>query len=310
MSNSTTKDPVQLFADHRSLLFAVAYEMLGSAADAEDVVQEVWVRWADALTNFNARAQTDPHPAEPNAKAESIRHPRAFLVQITTRLALNRLRTLARQREDYIGPWLPEPLLSVPDVVDDVLLAESISLAMLVVLESLAPPERAVFVLREVFGYDYDEIAAAVDRTPAAVRQIAHRARGHVQARRPRFEANPETVTAVMAGFQQALFSGDIQGLMDLMAPDVVLLADGGGKRKAARRPILGAVKVAHFLLGVSKKAGGEVRVDRVQVNGAAAWAVYLGGEIYGVVQLVVGDGLIEQVLLVVNPDKLTAFSV
>jgi RNA polymerase sigma-70 factor (ECF subfamily) len=239
--------------------------------------------------------------------ADPIRHPRAYLVRIATRLALNRLRTLARQREDYVGPWLPEPVRTVPDVVDDVLLSESVSLAMLVVLESLAPSERAVFVLREVFGYDFGEIAAAVDRTPAAVRQIAHRAREHVQARRPRYDTDPRTVQVVMASFQRTLFSGDIQGLMDLMAPDVVLLNDGGGKRKAARRPVVGASNVAHFLVGIGQKAAGELRIDEVLVNGARAWSIYLDGEIYGVTQLVVHDGRIAQLFMVANPDKLTA---
>ena len=287
-------DTERHFTAHRSLLFTVAYEMLGSAADAEDVVQEVWVRWSAAQS-----AAGEPGTDE-------IVHPRAYLVRITTRLALNRMRTTARRREDYIGPWLPEPVLTVPDVLDDVVLAESVSMAMLVLLESLAPPERAVFVLREVFGYDYDEIAVAVEKTPAAVRQIAHRARGHVQARRPRFDPDPQVVREVMAGFERSLVSGDVQGLMDLMAPDVVLLSDGGGKRQAARNPVLGASNVARFMVGIAGKAGPDTAMEVVQVNGAPAWRITTGGALYGVFQLVIADGLVRQLLLVANPDKLT----
>ncbi|WP_111766464.1 RNA polymerase sigma-70 factor [Nakamurella deserti] len=285
------------FTEHRSLLFTVAYEMLGSAADAEDVVQEVWVRWSAAHADAGATG------------ADEIVHPRAYLVRITTRLALNRMRTTARRREDYIGPWLPEPLLTVPDVLDDVVLAESVSMALLVVLESLAPPERAVFVLREVFGYDYDEIAAAVDKSPAAVRQIAHRARAHVQARRPRFDTDPQVVRQVMTGFQQSLHTGDVQGLMDLMAPEVVLLSDGGGKRQAARNPVVGPWNVARFMVGIAGKADPDTVLEVVQVNGAPAWRITTGAALYGVFQLVVADGLIRQLLLVANPDKLSGLS-
>lgn len=279
-------DAARLFSAHRALLFTVAYEMTGSAADAEDVVQEVYLRWSEVTV-------------------ADIDHPRAYLVRITTRLALNRLRTVARQREEYVGPWLPEPVLTVPDVLDDVVLAESVSLALLVVLESLAPAERAVFVLREVFGYDYDEIGAAVTRSPAAVRQIAHRARAHVQARRPRFDPDPQAVAAVTAGFQRSLVAGDVQGLMDVMAPDVVLLSDGGGRRQAARRPVRGAWNVARFLAGIAGKADPDTTMEAVLVNGAPGWRISTGGALYGVFQLVVTDGMVGQLLLVANPDKL-----
>ena len=164
-------DGTDEFVAHRNLLFTVAYEMLGSAADAEDVLQETWLRWA-ARNELSDQAE--------------VREPRAYLVRITTRLALNRIRTLSRRRESYVGPWLPEPLLTSPDVAEDVELADSVSTAMLLVLETLTPTERAVFVLREVFDLPYDEIAAAVDKSAPAVRQIAHRARSHVEARRPR----------------------------------------------------------------------------------------------------------------------------
>ena len=195
--------------------------MLGSAADAEDVLQETWLRWADV-------------------DHDEVRDERAYLVRIATRLSLNRLRTLARQRETYVGPWLPEPLLTTPDVAEDVELADSVSTAMLVVLETLTPTERAVFVLREVFDVGYDEIAAAVDKSPAAVRQIAHRARNHVEARQPREQVSARQREAILDRFVLAVKSGDLQTLMDVLAPDVVLITDGGGVKQAALRPILG----------------------------------------------------------------------
>ena len=217
------------FVTHRSLLFTVAYEMLGSAADAEDVVQETWVRWA-------------------GVDQAEVREPRAYLVRIVTRQALNRLRTLARRREEYVGEWLPEPLLTVPDVAQDVELAESVSIAMLTVLETLGPVERAVFVLREVFDTPYDEIAEAVGKSAAAVRQIAHRAREHVIARRPRMSVSRAEQEAAVERFRAALTTGDLQGLLDVLAPDVVWVADGGGVVPAAIRPLSGPKTVARQL--------------------------------------------------------------
>jgi RNA polymerase sigma-70 factor (ECF subfamily) len=210
-----TDDP---FLAHRSLLFTVAYEMLGSAADAEDVVQETWLRWAHLGDDAHAE----------------VRDPRAYLVRIVTRQALNRLRTLARRREEYVGEWLPEPLLTSPDVAEDVELAESVSFAMLTVLETLRPLERAVFVLREVFRTPYEEIAEAVGRTPAAVRQIAVRAGQHVAARRPRVQVSRAEQEAVVQRFLAAVRGGDLQGLLDVLAPDVVVVSDGGGVVAAA----------------------------------------------------------------------------
>ena len=195
--------------------------VLGSAADAEDVVQETWLRWADIGV----------------AARDEVRDPRAYLVRMVTRQALNRLRTLSRQREDYVGEWLPEPLLTSPDVAEDVELAESVSIAMLTVLETLGPAERAVFVLREVFDVPHDQIAEAVGKSSAAVRQIAHRARQHVAARRPRMEVSRTEQQQVVERFLAALTTGDVQGLMDVLAPDVVLVADGGGLAPAVRRP-------------------------------------------------------------------------
>ena len=273
------------FLTHRSLLFTVAYEMLGSAADAEDVVQETWLRWADA-------------------DQAGVRDPRAYLVRIVTRQALNRLRTLARRREEYVGEWLPEPVLTSPDVADDVVLAESISMAMLTVLETLGPTERAVFVLREVFETPYEEIAEAVGKTPAAVRQISHRARDHVAARRPRMQVSPAEQQAVVERFLAALDSGDIQDLLGLLAPDVVAISDGGGLAPAARRPIEGADMVAGFLSRFGTVAPG-AEVGVVWLNGAPAVRIDLGGELLAAVGLGIDGGRITRIFGIVNPHKL-----
>jgi RNA polymerase sigma-70 factor, ECF subfamily len=278
-----TDDP---FVTHRSLLFTVAYEMLGSAADAEDVVQETWLRWADV------------------DRAE-VRNPRAYLVRIVTRQALNRLRTLARRREEYIGEWLPEPLPTSPDVAEDVELAESVSIAMLTVLETLGPAERAVFVLREVFDAPYDEIAEAVGKSPAAVRQIAHRARDHVAARQPRMQVDRAEQQATVERFLAALQTGDVQGLLDVLAPDVVVVADGGGVVAAARRPIEGAEAVARLLAKFAQVAP-RARVDTVWLNGAPAARIDPAGELNTAVTFVVEDGRITRIYAIRNPHKLT----
>ena len=278
------------FVAHRSLLFTVAYEMLGSAADAEDVVQETWLRWA-------ARSeQSDP---------EEIRHPRAYLVRAVTRQALNRLRTMARRKEEYVGEWLPEPLLTGPDVAADVELAESVSLAMLTVLETLTPTERAVFVLREVFDVPYAEIATAVERSPAAVRQIAHRAREHVAARRPRVRVSRQEQRAVAERFTRAVQTGDLDGLLRVLAPDVVLVADGGGLRSAVRRPLEGADRIVAFFGSVAAKGAWELASQVVWVNGAPAVRLDLDGELDTVMSLVVQDDRVTRILAVRNPEKL-----
>jgi RNA polymerase sigma-70 factor (ECF subfamily) len=278
-----TDDP---FVTHRGLLFTVAYEMLGSAADAEDVVQETWLRWADV-------------------DQSQVREPRAYLVRIVTRQALNRLRTLARQREEYVGSWLPEPLLTSPDVAEDVELAESVSIAMLTVLETLGPAERAVFVLRDVFDAPYDEIAEAVGKTPAAARQIAHRARAHVAARRPRMEVSRAQQQAVVERFLAALTSGDLQGLMDVLAPDIVLVADGGGMAPAVRHPVQGQKQVATLLNGFARFAPG-AQVATLWLNGGLAAWIDPGGEFNTAVSLAVEDGRITRIYAVRNPHKLT----
>ncbi|MFC0223320.1 RNA polymerase sigma factor SigJ [Nocardioides zeicaulis] len=263
--------------------------MLGSAADAEDVLQEVWLRWADRVEQ---------------AAVEEVRDPRAYLVRMTTRLALNRLRTLARRREDYVGTWLPEPVLTAPDVADDVELADSVSTAMLLVLETLPPTERAVFVLREVFDVPYDEIAAAVEKSEAAVRQIASRARGHVAERRPRSSVSTAERDAVIERFRAATDGGDLQALMDVLAPDVVLMTDGGGKVKAALNPIFGRDKVLRFLTAVTPDA---LDLVPIWLNGSPAIQFVVAGQRDGVGTMLVEDGVVTRLYLVRNPDKLGA---
>ena len=270
----------------RPLLFTVAYEMLEVSADAEDVVQEAWLRWS----------RVDP---------ATVRDPRAYLVRIVIRLSLNRFRTVSRQRETYVGPWLPEPLLTVKDVADDVELADSVSTAMLLVLQTLTPVERAVFVLREVFDVPYDEIAEGVDRTPAAVRQIAHRAREHVAARRPRQRVDRSEHAAVLERFRVAADTGDLQALIDVLSPDVLLVTDGGGVRKAALRPILGRDKVLRFLEAVTPQ---DVEVElRVElVGGQPGLVAMIDGVVDSVITIDAVDGVVASLYFVRNPDKLT----
>ncbi|WP_229905253.1 RNA polymerase sigma-70 factor [Lentzea cavernae] len=274
------------FVSHRNLLFTIAYEMLGSAADAEDVLQETWLRWAGV-----DHGTVDNH--------------RAYLVRIVTRQALGRLRTLGRRKESYVGSWLPEPLLTTPDVAEDVELADSVSMAVMLVLETLTPTERAVFVLREVFDVDYDEIATAVGKNPAAVRQIAHRARSHVAARRPREVVTQAASREALAAFRRATETGDLQALLDLLAPDVVFLGDGGGVKQAVPRPVVGASKVARMLLGGLLKVSGW-EMEPAQVNGCPALVVRFGGELDTVIAVRVENGRISGLYAVRNPAKLS----
>jgi RNA polymerase sigma-70 factor (ECF subfamily) len=280
-------DPTAAFVAHRNLLFTVAYEMLGSAADAEDVLQETWLRWM----------QVD---------VSQVRDERAYLVRMTTRRALDRLRTVRRRREVYVGPWLPEPLLTAPDVAEDAELAESLSMALMLVLETLSPTERAVFVLREAFDVGYDEIAAAVGKSPAAVRQIAHRARRHVEARRPREAVSPTEARAAVESFRHAVETRDLQGLLDVLAPEVVLVSDGGGVKQAAPRPITGAAKTARFVLGALGRAQVTFTGEPTVVNGNPALLLRVDGEVDGVLALQVEDGRISGLYYVRNPQKLT----
>ena len=273
------------FVAHRSLLFTVAYEMLGSRADAEDVLQEAWLRWADV-------------------DHSQVRDPRAYLIRVVTRQALNQMRKLYRRREDYIGEWLPEPLLTSPDVAEDVELAESVSIAMLTVLETLGPTERAVFVLREVFEMPYGEIAQAIGKSAVTVRQIARRAREHVAARRPRVRVTRSEQQAVLERFLVALRTGQLQELMEMLAPDVVFIADGGGLRTAARAPIRG-VELVTKLLARAHQVVARLETTTVWLNGAPAGRIELDGE-PAAVSLVLENGQITRIYVVVNPQKLT----
>ncbi|AJF63403.1 RNA polymerase sigma24 factor [Streptomyces vietnamensis] len=276
-------DVTEAFVAHRRLLFTVAYEMLGSAADAEDVLQETWLKWV-------------------GVDLGTVRDRRAYLVRITTRQALTHLRTLGRRKESYLGPWLPEPLLTAPDVAEDAELADSVSMAMLLVLETLTPTERAVFVLREVFDLAYDEIAEAVGKTPAAVRQIAHRARAHVAARRPRGVASAAETRRTVEAFRRAVETGDLQRLLDVLAPDVVLLTDGGGVVRAALEPVVGAEQVA----GLLGRLAATTVLQPARVNGDPALIVRRDGEIDTVLALRIDEGLITGLYAVRNPEKLS----
>jgi RNA polymerase sigma-70 factor (ECF subfamily) len=281
-------DPAtEAFVAYRNLLFTVAYEMLGSAADAEDVLQETWLRWA-------------------GVDLGTVRDQRAYLVRITTRQALGRLRTLGRRKESYVGPWLPEPLLTAPDVAEDIELADSVSMAMLLVLETLTPNERAVFVLREVFDLAYDEIAEAVGKSPAAVRQIAHRARAHVAARRPRGVVSAAETRDALEAFQRAAETGDLQSLLDILAPDVVFLGDGGGVVQAVLAPVVGADKVARLLAIGLDRIAGAASLQPTQVNGFPALIIRFDGAIDTVIAVRIDDGLITGLYAVRNPEKLS----
>ncbi|HEX2072522.1 MAG TPA: RNA polymerase sigma-70 factor [Geodermatophilus sp.] len=287
--------PLAAFDRHRRLLFAVAYQLLGSVADAEDVVQDAWLRWSAA----DRSGVTDD---------------RAYLVQITSRLALDRLRAARTRRETYVGPWLPEPLLTEgnrpaaegdPERAAEI--GEQVSLALLVVLETLSPVERAVFVLREVFGMSHAEVAGVLGRSEAAVRQVAHRARQHVEARRPRFDADRRAQQEVTERFLAACAGGDVDALLAALSPGAVLISDGGGKAKAALRPIVGAEKVARFLIATTATGVGDpaLSVRIADVNGSPGVVAWRNGEPFVAVSLVVADGRIDQVLVVRNPDKL-----
>ncbi|MGV9317106.1 RNA polymerase sigma-70 factor [Streptomyces sp. NPDC003691] len=288
MSQDGSPGPAtETFVAHRNLLFTVAYEILGSAADAEDVLQETWLRWS-------------------GVELGAVRDRRAYLVRMTARQALDRLRALRRRRESYTGSWLPEPILTAPDVAEDAELAESVSLAMLLVLEMLTPTERAVFVLREVFELPYDEIAEAVGKSPVAVRQAVHRARVRIADRRPRGPASPGETRAVLAAFRRAVETGELQELICLLAPDVVALSDGGGVARAIPRPVTGADQVGGLLSGGLRKYAGGITLETVGVNGHPALLVRRDGGVEAVLAFRVEDGRISELYAVSNPAKLT----
>ena len=298
-SGADRPDAARLFNQHRELLISVAYRVLGSVTDAEDAVQEAWLRWS-------------------GVDHSQINNPRAFLVRVTTRLAIDRLRRAKARRESYIGPWLPEPILTRQDISEDAAMAESVSMAMLVVLETLSPLERAVFVLREAFGMPHSEIADVLGRKEEAVRQLARRAREHVRERRSRFEADQSEQRRVTERFLEATSTGDLEGLMAILSPGVTLVADGGGKALAPRRPVHGAEKVARFLLAVATEErtarflesvgaepSGELRVHLAQVNGEPGVVLTTGDEPISALVLEVSDSMVRTVRLVANPEKL-----
>jgi RNA polymerase sigma-70 factor, ECF subfamily len=279
---------IEDFERHRSLLYSIAYRMLGSVADAEDVVQEAYLRWQ-------------------GAPEVEVRSPKSYLSAVVTRLSIDRLRSARTQREEYVGPWLPEPLLSegIEEVNDMTELDESLSMAFLVVLESLNPVERAVFLLREVFDYDYEEISHIVGKSEDNCRQIARRARQLVAARRPRFERSPEREERLTQQFVETCMSGDMEGLLSLLSEDVTLWSDGGGKVAAAPYPIHGPERVARFLLGVLRTVPPGFSARPAQVNGGPGIVGYVNGRPTGVVALDVADGRLCGVRIVVNPEKL-----
>jgi RNA polymerase sigma-70 factor (ECF subfamily) len=292
----TTAEHAERFTHLRPLLFTIVYEILGSATESDDVLQDSYLRWAEV-------------------DLATVRDTKSYLAQLVTRQALNALRASARRREDYIGPWLPEPLLlDDRDGAADVVLAESVSMAMLVLLETLGPDERAVFVLREVFGFDYDEIAGAVGKSVVAVRQVAHRAREHVRARRKRFEPVDAARTAqITEQFMTAATTGDMDGLLAMLAPNVTWTADSGGKAEAARSPVVGADKVAATVMGVVRKGlrlHPDVRFETVTCNGVPAMVSYSGDRLEGVILIEIADGKITNFYVIRNPDKLAAVAV
>jgi RNA polymerase sigma-70 factor (ECF subfamily) len=289
-------NPDQVFGEYRNLLFSVAYRMLGVTADAEDAVQDAWVKWSAA-------------------DRSRVADPKAYLVRIVSNLAMDRLRSARNRRETYVGPWLPEPILTSSDAAEDVAAAESVSMALLVVLEALSPLERAVFVLKEAFGFSYREIAEAVERSEDTVRQAAFRAREHVRARRPRFPAERSRQRAVTDRFFAAATGGDINTLMELLAPEVTLWTDGGGKVRQAMRPVVGAERVAAWFAGVSRRPYGgvhpaEMTAEVVELNGWAGIVFAGGGRVIGTLSVDLGeDGRITAIHNVANPDKLRAVS-
>ncbi|MDI3418321.1 RNA polymerase sigma-70 factor [Streptomyces luteolus] len=290
-----TDTATALFEEHRPVLTGVAYRMLGRVADAEDVVQDAWLRWSAA-------------------EHDEIREPRAYLVRITTRLAIDRLRHVKARREAYVGPWLPEPLATdfgatVPDTAEQAVLAESVSLAVLVVLESLSPLERAVFVLREAFGFPFSQIATALERSEAAVRQLAGRARKHVEERKPRFDVDPVERRDLTERFLGAAAEGDLDGLMRLLAPDARLVGDSGGKSKVPLRVLESAEHVGRFMASVVRQGVPNPEIRVLELNGGPALLILSDDRPDSVLQVDVVDGRIKSVYIVRNPDKLVSLA-
>ena len=288
MGSVTAQDHQEL----RPLLLSIAYRMVGSMTEAEDLVQDAYLRFHRSV-----------------AGGEVVESPKAYLSAIVTRLAIDHLRSARVRREQYVGTWLPEPLLTddAPDPADQAETADSLSMAFLVLLERLSPVERAVFLLREVFGFDYQEIAGVAHKSEDNCRQIAARARRHIEARRPRFEASRSQKDELARRFFAAVGEGDLDGLMDLLSADVVMTADGGGKAPAIRRPVHGSERVAQFLLALGRGARPlELRITPAEVNGQpGAIMSDRHGLILNVFSLDIADGRVQTIRGILNPDKL-----
>ncbi len=283
------------FEAERGRLRALAYRMLGTPDDADDILQDAWLRW-------NGTDQA------------SIENPAAWLTTVTTRLALDKLKSAQRQRETYVGPWLPEPVSLGPgvaasdDPVDSILLAESVSFGFMTVMERLAPVERAVFLLHDVFGVPFDEIATTVEMSPAAARQTAKRARERVRAERPRFAPNPADVERLADQFLHALLAGDVDGVTSLLAESVVHLSDGGAQRHAARRPVTGRDRVARLLVNLTSRLIDSIEVHPVHANGQFGHYVLVDGQPLLVIVMNWSNELVDGIFAVLNPDKLVRF--
>lgn len=286
MPSPPSLNPADVFQEHAPLLFGIAYRMLGSAQDAEDAVQDAFLRWQE----------------RPPGEVDS---PRAYLSTTVTRLCIDRYRATKARREEYVGPWLPEPIVN-KDPSDDLARSESITMAFLLMLERLGPVERAAFLLREVFDYGYDEIATVIDRTEPASRQIVHRARERIAADRPRFHATRAEADALTRHFLAAARDGDLAGLEATLAEDVTLWEDGGGQVIAARRPVHGAEKVARFITNVLRTAPQGFEARLTTINGSPGVLATVGEEPWAVATFDVDGGLIVVIRMVVNPGKLT----
>lgn len=285
------ENTTQLFDQYRVLLFSIAYRMLGSATDAEDIVQEAFLRW------LQARAE----------EAEEIQSPKAYLSAVVVRLCIDQLRSARAQREIYVGPWLPEPILTGQhyELAETAILAESLSFAFLVMLENLGPLERAVFLLREVFDYDYGEIAAIMGKSEANCRQVMHRAHQHLDQHRPRFDVSREQQERITEQFLRASTNGDMQGLLNLLSDDIVFTGDGGGKVPVALKPVHGPDKVARGTTGGLRFFSPEIQTRIEEVNGKPAIIGYLDGHACGVLMCEIEGERIHQIYAVVNPEKL-----
>jgi RNA polymerase sigma-70 factor, ECF subfamily len=275
-----------VFNQHRPLLFSVAYRMLGSRADAEDLLQESYLRWS-------------------SVQFETIASPKAYLVTMVTRMAIDQLRACQVKREEYVGSWLPEPMLE-QQVEEPAELAESLSMAFLILLERLSPVERAAFILREIFDYGYEEIAEIVGKSSSNCRQIVVRARKHVRDQRPRFEVAKQEHETIVRRFLAACSKGDLPSLLSMLKQDIVLYSDGGGKARSALNPIRGADRVARFLAGVTAKAPAGLLVRLRRINAQPGVVLLVDKSVFGVLVLSITDEIIQEVYLVSNPDKLS----